>query len=117
MKNPKVDITQKILVQTGDTNSLEHALVSWWQNIRADGGYRLTSQGFDVFDNQFDSYQIELKNTKNITPKILLYLDKKIDYPYYIDRRKKVIHLFGSKEAMMVLLYGDIVTYLEKIEK
>ena len=117
MKNQKVEITQKILLTNQQTISLEQALIAWWQNFRKDGGYRLTAEGFSGFQNCFDSYRIEVSKEQKITPKILLHLDKKIDYPYYIEKNRRSIVLFGSKEAMMVTLYGDIVTYLDNLEK
>lgn len=117
MKNQKVEITQKILTTSEQNINLEQALVAWWQNFRRDGGYRLTAEGFSVFQNSFDSYRIEIDRKQKITPKILLHLDKKIDYPYYIEKNRRSIVLFGSKEAMMVTLYGDIVTYLDNLEK
>jgi hypothetical protein len=45
---------------------------SWWQNIREDGGLRLTYEGFYVFENllELSSYTFDLPE-KLLTPKQL----------------------------------------------
>jgi len=116
LQNPKIDITRKVLALVEiEQTTVEEAMRSWWLNFRSSGGYRLTHEGFSVFKNTFESYTIEIENPKSITSQVLLQLDKRINYPYYIEKRGTHVHLFGSKEAMMVALYGDIVVYLKNL--
>jgi hypothetical protein len=45
----------------------------------------------------------------------VLALDRKLQMPYYIVGKKKIpvdLVMFGSKEAMLVNLYGDLDKFL-----
>ena len=45
----------------------------------------------------------------------VLSLDRKLQMPYYIVGKKKIpvdLVMFGSKEAMLVNLYGDLDKFL-----
>jgi hypothetical protein len=47
---------------------------------------------------------------------MLLNLDRKLQLPYYIVVKKKLpvkIVMFGSKEAMLARLYGNLDKFLE----
>ena len=47
--------------------------------------------------------------------KYLIMADRQITCPYYLDFKKNVIHLFGSKEASALILCGsDVQLYLEQ---
>jgi hypothetical protein len=86
-----------------------HQLI--WQNPRhkAQGGCRLTNEGFDIFVNQIDmkSYEIKFPDDVTITNKITIWLDRFIDGPYYIT--KKSIVVFKEKTAVQLVLFsGDI---------
>jgi len=42
-------------------------------------------------------------------------LDRKLQSPYYVEFRKRVQHnliLFGSQEAVLINLYGDLKKFL-----
>ena len=45
----KLALTQELITRYPDAPSLDEAMVTWWQNIRDDGGMRLTYEGFYVF--------------------------------------------------------------------
>jgi hypothetical protein len=47
----------------------------------------------------------------------MVELDKKLTTPYYIDAKKKQLVLFGSREAMMATLHGDIRRWLELLDR
>ena len=94
----------------------DQATVMWYRNLRKSGGLRLTDQGFQalkMLEIQFWNIDIDSENRVLLNKKILLELDRKIQYPYYIDYRQKRITLFSSSEAMMVTLYGDLKRFLE----
>ena len=50
---------------------------------------------------------------------MILDLDRKIQTPYYIHAVKgipKKVVFFGSKEAVMIKLYGDLKKYLDNYQ-
>jgi len=119
MKSKKLDITKTVLkaIAAEELISLDRASLAWWQNFRNNGGFRLTAEGYDIFKNNFDSYAIKIENPHLITSRVLLQLDKKLDYPYYLAKNRKTLYLFGSKEAMTIVMYGDVVMYLKNLQK
>lgn len=83
----------------------------WWYNLRSidSAGLRLTDEAIDFIVNksQIKNYKIEFPKEFVITPQILLWLDKFIDSPYFID--KKSITVFKEKAAFELYLFsGDI---------
>lgn len=91
------------------TLTSETALLLWWYNTRCSGGFRLTTRGYRAFLKAgYITFDYTLKN--NLSSKMLLSLDRKLQYPYYLYKDKLV--LFSEKEAMMLQLYPDIETFL-----
>lgn len=111
----KFVLTQELVHHYPDAPSVDEAMRSWWQNIRPDGGLRLTDQGYHVFDNhlELDSYTFELP-PKLLTPRNLLALDRQMTCPYYLVNKRKhnKIIMFGSREAMMATLHGDMQRFI-----
>jgi hypothetical protein len=97
---------------------LDEAMRTWWQNIQDDGGLRLTYEGFYVFENllELSSYSFELPE-KLLTPKNLLAMDRRMTCPYYMVNNRKLnkIIMFGSKEAMMATLHGDMQRFITSL--
>ena len=98
--------------------SVESAVPSWWFNLRRNGGMRLTSTGYQTLSEDLDlehySYNIDDPHTFN--KQLILKLDRKMQMPYYIHAVKgipKKIVFFGSKEAVMVNLYGNLEQFLD----
>ncbi len=113
MTNQKFELTKKIadiLNLSTDEKNLKKLFKLWWLNPRDKdkGGYRLTELGFKSFQNsQIKSYEIVLETPIQYTNSMILWLDQKIESPYYIDRHK--IYVFGEKTAVQILLFsGDL---------
>jgi hypothetical protein len=102
--DPELGITFKI------------ALHTWWFNFRKNGGMRLTGVGYRAFcDLNFACYEFAIDDPHQINQHVILELDRKIQMPYYIHAVKgvpKKIAFFGSREAVMVNLYGDLNKFL-----
>jgi hypothetical protein len=117
MPNHKADITQRVigLLPSADTTTLDQALTSWYRNIRKNGGLRLTDLGYQVFlDLKLEAWSVEITDLKNyISKTLLLQLDNKLQFPYYIDFKKKKIVFYNSKEAMLANLYGNLTEFLK----
>lgn len=114
----KFTLTAELIHHFPDAPSLDEAMTTWWQNRRPDGGLRLTDVGYLVFDRnlELDSYAFELPE-RFLTPKNLLALDRHMTAPYYIvnNRKHNQLIMFGSREAMMAALHGDIQRFINSL--
>ena len=114
----KLQLTAELVNHYPDAPSVDEAMRTWWQNIREDGGLRLTYQGYHVFSNflELSSYTFDLPE-KLLTPHNLITLDRHMTCPYYIvnNRKLNVMVMFGSKEAMMATLHGDIKQFIASL--
>ena len=95
---------------------VEVARRTWWANIRKSGGMRLSEHGFYVFSRVLDlaHYELEIKPTPG-NRRIVLTLDRKLQNPYYIRIDKRIpasVYMFGSREAVVAQLYGDLEKFL-----
>jgi len=97
------------------------AVKTWWVNPRNRGGMRLTGIGYRTFTEDLDleHYAYPIDDLLLFNQRTILKLDRKMQMPYYIDVVKKIpkrIVFFGSKEAVMVNLYGNLQQFLDKYE-
>ena len=130
MQNRKLDIVQRLLVDI--PNALrepeDRAMKTWWANIRPQGGLRLTQHGYHIMHEvlQLESWTLELSEDNDargfrsrMTKKIILDLDRKLEWPYYLDfnarKKRRRIVFFGSREAMMATMYGDLERWLASL--
>lgn len=114
----KHKLTQELLAQLPVADiDLATAYGAWWHNIRPGGGMRLTGIGYDIFCHKLklDCYEYTLDPLK-VNSRTLIDLDRKLQEPYYIKTNKMMpikLIFFGSKEAMMANLYGDLEKFLD----
>ena len=94
--------------------SIEEAMILWYTNIRNNGGFRLTQNGLQAMKILgLESWSVELDDIKITMDKnLLLALDRKLTYPYFIDYKKKQVLFYSSKEATMATMYGSIKNWL-----
>lgn len=120
MKYVKQQLVSKIiaLMEPGVAPTVKQAINLWFMNIRPSGGMRLTDCGYNVLtDMEFEFWPVEVPDLKNqIKPPQLLALDRKIQIPYYIDYRHKRLVFFGSKDAMLMTLLGDLNDFIKKLK-
>lgn len=114
----KLKLTEVIIsrLPAGTEMDIDTAMKVWWYNIRSSGGLRLTELGYFVFKRVMDleSYTMEI-NWETFDRTTILKLDRKLQMPYYIEVNKKIpknVIFFGSKEAMLARLYGDLNQFL-----
>ena len=104
-------------------------MITWWANIRRDGGLRLTSHGYQIMHDvlKLESWVLDLSDgndtrssRSSMTKKIILDLDRKLEWPYYPDfnarKKRRRIVFFGSREAMMAAMYGDLERWLSSLD-
>ena len=123
----KETITVAVLSQLPDVAriTLKDALLTWWMNIRKEGGLRLSAVGdlaFRQAEIEYYEYPFNLVIDVSIHS-VMLELNKKIKCPYFLGvnkdtdkKNKPYIRLYDSKVAMMVSLYGNINEYLESVK-
>jgi hypothetical protein len=86
----------------------------WWQNLRSGGGMRLTDRGYDMFCTVLELAHYRYSLT-GLDIRDIINLDRKLQSPYYVEFQKRVAHslvLFGSQEAVLINLYGDLKKFL-----
>jgi len=112
----KRQLTQLLINQLPEHNRrpVDEIYPTWWQNLRAGGGMRLTDRGYDAFCNLLELQQYRYPLT-GLDLQDVMNLDRKLQSPYYVEFRKRVQHnliLFGSQEAVLINLYGDLKKFL-----
>ena len=117
----KQQITEQILtgLPEDDRPSYDKACKSWWMNFRDGGGFRLTDAGYMALGTwDFETYAFAVPTNLVAIARHLLILDKKLDCPYYIKigKNPKII-LFGSKQAVMLAMYGDLEKFLKYLNR
>jgi len=122
-------VTKSILNQEGwialfDPRHIQSLFIDSGQDIRASiffnpinhGSMRLTSAGFYYFKNVLDIESYEFRLTKKITPKVLLQLEKFLQYPYFVANLTKVF-VFDEMTAIMLNLHcSNLENYLSDLE-
>lgn len=116
----KLRLTKKLVAELPEENriTVQQARVAWWHNFRSAGGMRLTGVGYRAFCEALDivSYEYVIDDPNEFNQQLILELDRKIQTPYYIHAVKgipKKVLFFGSKEAIMIQLYGNLKQYLD----
>ena len=120
MSPNKQTITQAVLaaIEQNGPKDFDEALIGWWSNIRAAGGLRLTVHGYHAFQAaELESWAVEMEDIKiTMNKRLLLEVDRKLKYPYFIDYKNKKVIFYSSKEAMMAQIFGSIKSWLDNYE-
>jgi len=127
-KSHKLIITEAVLAELPRNQSVDSTadglMMRIWMSGRQDG-LRLTEYGDFIFRTaEIEYYQSNFKLREGTSEHAyVMEINKKIKCPFYlgvnkIEGKKKqpYIRLYDSKIAMMIELYGDIVSYLDSIK-
>lgn len=116
------EITKKILEiinpEYGDSD-LRSAIITWWINIRPNGGLGLTETGHTAFERaQLEQYTFEVDIPLPTIYVIAMRCDRAISCPYYLRyiQRQRYISVYDSRIAMMIQLHGSFSSYLNYLE-
>ena len=106
------------LLPTAKAMTVDKAMSTWWFNLRKNGGLRLTGPGYVAFvaDLDLEHYEYAIADPMQFNQQTILKLDRKMQMPYYVHAVKgvpKKIVFFGSREAVMVNLYGNLEQFLD----
>ena len=112
----KLHLTEELLglLEDEDKITIEQAMVTWWFNLRDEGGLRLTNTGYQTLKKsiKLQTWRFELTMPRaNKNKRLILALDRKLKWPYYLE--KNWIDFFNSKEAMMASMYPDLEKFLD----
>ena len=127
-KSHKLIITEAVLAELPNNQQVDSTadglMMRIWMSGRQDG-LRLTEYGDFIFRTaEIEYYQSNFKLREGTSEHAyVMEINKKIKCPFYlgvnkIEGKKKqpYIRLYDSKIAMMIELYGDIVSYLDSIK-
>ena len=116
----KKKLTQELVALLPEEQriSTESAFSAWWYNLRSTGGLRLTTIGYITFVDYLDlaQYEFRIEDAHEFNLRTVIALDRQLELPYYIVIKKGVpisVIFFGSKEAMLVNLYGNLQKFLD----
>jgi hypothetical protein len=116
----KLELTHVLVSQLPDHRRItaDQARRTWWVNIRRTGGLRLTDQGYAalVMDLDIERYEVAISDPARFQQRLILKMDRKLKMPYYVLFEKRIprkVMFFGSREAMLARLYGDLERFLE----
>lgn len=116
----KLKLTEQLVAELPDNLKIpvNVAISNWWFNLRPNGGLRLTALGYKVLSEhiKLEFYPYKIPDEMLFTQQTILDLDRKLQNPYYIVTKKGFpidIIFFGSKEAMLVNLYGSLEKFLD----
>jgi hypothetical protein len=92
--------------------SVDHPL-TFFRVFKNNKGTRFTGLGFDLASFLWQTYTVKLPDNYKILNKTLLMLDSKMEWPYYLSKKKLV--LFSEMDAFEFSLYqGDINLWANK---
>jgi hypothetical protein len=111
-------LTRRAIEQLPEQHQIpfEQAWHTWWMNPRKRSGFRLSRAGFTVMTEI-----LELEHWRIDVPRLslnnILELDQKLETPYYIDQKARDLVLFGSRDAVMANLHGDVVRWIQLMSR
>ena len=116
----KKKLTQELVALLPEEQRISpaSAFSAWWYNLRSTGGLRLTTLGYMTFVDYLDlaQYMFRIEDAHEFNLRPIIALDRQMELPYYIVIKKGVpisVIFFGSKEAMLVNLYGNLQKFLD----
>ena len=81
--------------------------LTFFMIFKNDKGTRFTGLGLDLAKSIWKTYTVKLPDNYSIRNKTLLMLDGRMEWPYYLSKRKLI--LFSEMDAFEFTLYqGDI---------
>ena len=109
-------LTKQFLEDLGaasGTADIEHIMWVWWRNPReGEKSFGLTKLGYEILarDVGLKFYRIDIPDNTNITNQIIIWMDKYIDCPFYLN--KKSIYVSREKVAVQLILFsGDLYKF------
>lgn len=96
----------------------DSAMLRWWQDNRDHSGMRLTDSGHEQFRAAgLESWHYALESFVP-APSALLTFNQWLTMPYHLHlgRKNPRITFYGSREAAMFALYGDVTRFVQALK-
>lgn len=114
----KQQLTEKIIQLSEKEISCEEAMRQWWADPRNNQRFRLSKEGYQILcELEFEHYKFEGFSGIWSSFKHISILNQYLTCPYYIEAKKKTeIVIFGSKQAVEIILHGDLEKFLSSLD-
>lgn len=97
--------------QPADQETIKKYKSIWWWNFRnkEEGGLRMTEEALQFIEEyaKIKTYKIEFPKEFSFTPQVLVWLDKFIDSPFFINK-KYIVVLKETSAFELYLFSGDV---------
>lgn len=120
MHQHRLELTRQLVAQLPEIHriSVDEAVVQWWVNLRSSGGLRLTHQGFRALKDHLglEHWDYSINDPRSVlTKRLILDMDRRIQWPWFIDSKPRRLIFFNSRDAMMITLYDDLRAWLDSL--
>lgn len=125
MHQHRLELTRRLVTQLPESHAttVDQAMKTWWVNIRASGGMRLTHAGYEIMKDvlQLEHWDWDLADEPRqiFNKKMILDLDRRLEWPFFIEvnikKKRRHIVFFSSREAMMARLFNDLRAWLDSL--
>lgn len=111
------EVVQRILDLLPDNTDPAGAEKKWFRDVRRHGGWRLTPAGRAAFEMAgIQHWRIPI-DLQSLDRRLMLNMNYRIQWPYFITARPPEIWLFSDRDAVMAQLYGDVKTWVNSLGK
>lgn len=116
----KQEFTLQVLSELppGHPWDINSAMQLWWKDSRPNSGLRLSRSGHEILQElKIESWEFKVPDGTPARPQHLVVLNRYVTRPYYLNIGKNVhITFYGSKEATMFSLYGNIDLFVNALK-
>jgi hypothetical protein len=92
-----------------DAANIKHHMYKWWQSHRskAQGGLRLSDEGFDFLINDLElkMYEVPFTEPIELSPQTIIFFDRNMDCPYYLTNQS--ITVFSERKSFELYMFSD----------
>lgn len=109
------DVIEKIIALLSENIDVNLAEKAWFVDLRRQGGWRLSKIGLEAFKlANLQFWSVDLGKCQ-VNKALLLQMNQKIKWPYYICFRTNKIILFSDKDAVIANLHSNLQNWLESL--
>lgn len=110
------EIVDQVLALGEHALDRDQATKMWFRDARRQGGMRLTEKGLAALRaSGLQSWCLDLGRIRP-DKRLLIEMDHRMSWPYYINLRPPQLVLFSDRDAVMAGLYGDLRRWVLSLE-
>jgi hypothetical protein len=107
------DVVQAVVKLLPGEIDIGRAERTWFCDVRRQGGWRLTDVGLAAFELAGIQYWTVPLKPNSINKKMLLEMNRRIQWPYYICICSGELRFFSDRDAMTARLFGDLEKWIK----